>query len=362
MAFQPPPPDDDGKKSRKTGLFGSIMQEVGDIVREVKQDLDDMTPLEPSQKRHETNSELAQTVGAAQEGMAYVDTGADEDETEARRLPPAQGGFKGNPWDALILPGRMRIGCGYIAAEASDIWTYAERMRNEAREPYTLGMVVAEPSVWEGALPALAAEARMFGATGQGPRTLAPDLDALDESLTALLNDNPKMIAVGLLAIDEPYAPYALKEQQAQMRLQLEIAADFGMPAYVGHRRSLAALASTLKSAGALPRMIWAEPLVEAEELDLVLAHDMHVLARPELTHTTPAGLAYRNLMAKVAPQRQLLSSGSTLSAPAGREGERNNLLGLDASLKALAEVTGQERPEILALSNENAHALFYGK
>lgn len=334
------------------------MQEVGDIVREVRQDLADMTPPTgggtASKIRHETSGgSTLPPMGSG--GLAEVDLG----EEEGSDVLPTGSAFRGNPWELLSQPGRMRIGCGYLAAESGDILGYARKLGAEMARPYTLGMVVAEPQVWEDALPAMAAEPRMFGAIGYGPRTVAGDLQVLDETLTALLNDNPKLIAVGLLGLDEPYAPYALKAQQAQMTLQLELAADFGVPAYIGHRKSLPALTAVLENA-ALPRLIWADVLQDEAELALIHKYDMHVLVRPELTHATPLGQTYKDLIAKVAPNRHLLSSGSTLVAAAGREGERNSLSGLDASLKALAELMGEQPRETVQRSNNNAQALFY--
>lgn len=360
MASNGYPPDG----SRKTGVFGSILQEVGDLVREVKQDYADMTPPESHAKggkrAHETSS--MDMMPSAASGVAVVgddSTASYDDEPDDDLAASKPSPFKGNPWALLIEPGRMRIGCGYLAAESNDILAYAVKLRMEERRPYTLGMVAAPPDVWDGVWDALAAEPRLFGATGFGPRTLVEDPQDLDDTLTSLLNGNPKLVALGVLGLDEPYAPYALKAQQAQLRLQLDIAADFGIPAYIGHRRSLAPLAETLAEGG-LPTLIWADTLQDEAELAVVLQYDMHVLARPELTHDTAAGGTYRALMKKVPPARQLLCSGSTLVAAAGQEGLRNNLSGLDASLKALAELMGEEKGQTVSRSNANAQRVFY--
>lgn len=348
----------------KPGIFKSITGALDDIVKEVKQDLREMTPPASGKPRPDTSA-LGETVRSAAAGLSHIDVGGDEPAPAFDALSLLAPKMT-NPWSRLETPGHVRVDAGFICAGADDGLAYASHLMTEQTAPYTLGIVLEEAARLEDPDNALGRlmgkEPRLFGAAAFGPRSLADDLDDLDERLTALLNANPKLIAVGLLALDEPYAPYTLPQQVRQLELQLDIARDFNLPAFIGHRRSLGPLAQCLLSAESLPPLVWADPLAAPEELELVKELNMSVLIRAELTHA--ANTAYRELLLQVPENKRLLGGGSALVAAESRSGHRNGPEALPHILKAYTGLLGREgdsaQKEQLEILNRNAQRLFY--
>ncbi|MCP5405862.1 MAG: TatD family hydrolase [Pseudomonadaceae bacterium] len=347
----------DKKPTLLGGLAGAIGSAVGDIAREVRQDLQDMTPP-ATQAKPADDPALARTVSSASSGLAFVDVGGEDvlAEVPASTTPKQLAA----PWDAVLEGGKVTVDAGFFAASGEDVVRYMAALSQENGFPYTMAILAAEAGDEEqtAALTgATVVEPRLFGALAFGPRKLQDDAEALDRALTKLINDNPKIIALGPLLIDEPYAPYTLPQQEAQLLVQLEIAADFGLPAFVGHRRSLASLQDCLGRAEGLPKLVWADMLADEAELALVKQHDMHVLVRPELTYAANDG--YRQLVKKVPENRLLLGAGSALVAPQSRSGHAGGPESLPPTLKALAELLDKPIKELREVLNRTAHTLF---
>ncbi|MCA3243838.1 MAG: TatD family hydrolase, partial [Alphaproteobacteria bacterium] len=265
----------DAKQGQKKGglgaAFGAFSGVIDDIVNEVKQDLKEMTPAQKQPSAREklladADSRMALVSGAA--------SGVSENTVEfqpaaapppvAAPSPAAEGLPQGNLWQALRNRAQqtaLRTDAVYHALTPADVESYARAVANETKPPFTLGLLAAnvaalsEEEMNEGAMPelltqvllqAIAREPRLFGALGAGPRQLWSSLDNLERFLLEQFNTHRKLIAVGPIGLDEPFAPYTLAQQQAQVALQLESAADFGMPALLSTRKTQERLAETL--------------------------------------------------------------------------------------------------------------------
>lgn len=340
-------------------LAGALGSAVGDVVREVKSDMAAMTP--PATAKPKDSSDMMRTVAAASGGLAHVEVGGNTPpEMEIAERAGEQPRMLSAPWEAMLEPGRIVVDGFFLASATEDVLRYMNSLAKEGVFPYTLALVAVEASdaaQVDMLTGLMESEPRLFGMVGAGPRHLAEDLDALDARLTELLNGHGKMIAFGPVGLDEPYAPYALKQQKVQLAMQLELAADFGLPTLVGHRRSLPHLAEVLAAQESLPPLVWADVLAEEAELELVMRYDMYVLVRPELTFEGQA--MYKDLLMKVPAGRHILSSGGALVAPASRSGHPGGPENLLPTLKAYAELTGKPVNEVREALNRHARALF---
>lgn len=387
MAKPQPPAQKANQNSNKSGGIGSAFKAftstIDEIVNEVKRDLRDMTPQEKSavEKRNQDlnvrSQNMGRIIGSATTGVAENEVYGSPQESQSiqHHEAPSHQLPAGNLWHALSEPQltqRLRADACYHALTVADIEGYARALKNESKPPYTLGILAAnftaitEEETTEPAAPDLLtatllnvinAEPRLFGAVGAGPRQLWPDIKALDVFLTNLLNTNQKIIAIGPIGLDEPFAPYTLPAQQAQFALQIEIAHDFGIPAIVSTRKTHAKMHETLASIANRPKLIYLDALTTPEDAELVQQFGMHALIRPELTQPDFPGFAhYRNL----PPEKRLLASGSALVAPHGFSGHFNQPKFLTNSLESAAKRLQESSPAQLHGSvNGNIRAIF---
>ena len=367
-------PEGKEKKGGFGAAFRSFSGVIDEIVNEVKQDLREMTPAEATaaQKRQQhlaqQSNALQGVVGSSTYGLSEnvvpgMEQVANPQNTPAK--PEAHGPVglpPGNLWLQLTNPqhsANLRTDACYHALTAADVESYAKAIGHEAKPPYTLGVVAVniaaadETEAAEGApiapdlltqtlLKTLAIEPRLFGAVGAGPRQLWPTMQALDDFLVNLLNTERKLIALGPIGLDEPFAPYKLKEQQDQLELQLKLAAEFQIPALITTRKTQQKLAEVLErvkaSANGLPQLVYLDALATPEDAQLVQTYGMHILVRPELTAPDFSGTPfYRSMPA----ERLLLASGSALVAPHGFAGHFNQPKFLENSLQAAAKLRG---------------------
>lgn len=382
--------DNNKKKAGGLGAFiNSLGSAIDDVVNEVKSDLKAMTPPEqPDKKKAEeqaaASSRIAGIIGQSTSGLA--ETTLDDDvpplppepdmsaprqpEKAPATLPP------GNLWQALGNPQystRLRTDACYHALTQADVENYRRSLASEKEAPFTMGIcamvlqapleeeleeggtVLSEDLLLLSLLKALE-ETRMYGAIGAGPRQLWPSFDALDEALTTLLNTHPKLIALGPLGIDEPFAPYTLAQQKEQLAIQLDIAADFDLPVILTHRQSLRHVEDVLAQAEKLPQLIWMDVLQTEDDLALVKRFNMYVVLRPELTTPDfPAAHLYRTL----PETHRLLASGSALVAPHGFQGHFNQPKFLQNTLTASTKVLFASEKDITLMTNRNLAGLF---
>jgi TatD DNase family protein len=384
MAKSPPPPANEKKSGGLTSAFKAFSSSIDEIVNEVKRDLRDMTPQEKSavEKRNQDINLRSQSVSkiitGATAGVAENEVYLSPVSNQNKKENPTnlhKGLPEGNLWHALVNPTqslRLRVDACYHALTIADIESYTRALHNEVEPPYTLGLISAniaalsdeEAQVTEGAgdlltqtlLKVIQNEPRVFGAVGAGPRQLWQDTATLDEYLTKLLNENPKIIALGPLGLDEPYAPYTLPAQQQQLKLQLEIAADFGIPAFISTRKTHEKLSQTISGMAKLPQLVYLDALTIPEDADLVKNFNMYVLLRPELTQPEFIGSQfYRN----IPLDHLLLASGSALVAPHGFSGHFNQPKFLMNSLEAASKKLNLKQQELHLAINNNMVRVF---
>jgi Tat protein secretion system quality control protein TatD with DNase activity len=350
----------DKKKGGLSSAFSAFGGVIDDIVNEVKQDLKEMTPeqkqVSAREKMLQNASGRAGIIGSATGGLsenevAYTPPSAPTPVAATPGLPA------GNLWHALRNPAyatALRADSFYHALTPADLESYARAVGTETKPPFTLGLMAvnfaaltddelaetnSEPDlITQTLIKAVHEEPRLFGVVGAGPRQLWQNLDALDTFLTNLLNTQRKFIGVGPIGLDEPFAPYTLPQQQAQLAVQLEIAAEFGIPAYLSTRKTQEKLAETLGTMAKLPTLVYADALTTAEDAELVQRFKMFALVRPELTAPDFAGKVYYR---EIASDRLLLGSGSALVAPHGFAGHFNQPKFLENSLTAAAKLRG---------------------
>ncbi len=381
--------DNNKKKGGVGAFFNTLSNAIDDVVNEVKADLKAMTPPDQADKKKAAEQASQQTrisdlISQSTSGLAETtldddvpplppepDTSTSQPEVKAPAgLPP------GNLWQALTNPQystRLRADACYHALTQADVENYRRALAAEKESPFTMGIcamvlqapleeeleeggtVLSEDMLLLSLLKAME-ETRMYGAIGAGPRQLWPNFEALDEALTTLLNAHPKLIALGPLGIDEPFAPYTLALQKEQLAVQLDIAADFNLPVILTHRQSLHHVADVLAQAQQLPPLVWLDVLQTEDDLALVKRFNMYVVVRPEITSPEfTAGHLYR----AVNENHRLLASGSALVAPHGFQGHFNQPKFLKNTLEASTKMLFVTEAEITRMVTANRASLF---
>lgn len=373
---------------KKEGFFKSITGAFDEVINEVKADIKAMTPTDQPDPRklREEKEKRAKMEALMQEGRSglQIEGDGEASEIDEERLAEqeleksrAKGLPVGNLWHALKnaeVTGRLHGDVCYHALTVADVEQYTKAVAQQRESPFTLGIVAVNiPALTEeedvqstdndvltaSLISALEKQPRVYGAVGAGPRQLWSNLRMLDDKLSELLNATPKLIALGPIGIDEPFAPYTLQQQQEQLDLQLDIALDFGLPVLLTHRKSLSALKQTLTlRQGKLPRMVYLEPVTSQEELELVNSFKMSVVLRPEVTQPEFA-TQNRDFYEKIPEEKLLLGSGSALVAPHGFSGHFNQPKFLHNSLIAACKMLTYSEHKLLATTNRNLAELF---
>lgn len=387
----------DKQRQKKPGFFESISGALDDVINEVKADVNAMTPpgtgkIDPRKARElaEKQAQVSSLVRESTTGLAVnevgvpnveyeldeedEDTGPENSDPNAKPKPNLSLPV-GNLWKALKdaeTTQRLHGDVCYHALTAADMRLYYHAIVEQKQAPFTLGIMAYNIPAYTAEeleddetetdlltvalLRTIETESRIYGAIGAGPRALWEDPEALDRQLCDYLNNNPKIIALGPIGLDEPFAPYTLPGQIAQLTKQLEIACDFDLPVLLSNRNSHRHLHETLGAQKQLPRLIYFEPMQTQADVDLVTQFRMSVVLRPELTAPNqPMAEAYRNL-----PKEQLLlGTGSALVAPHGYSGHFNEPKYMQNTLDVAAKMLGLKVATLLAITNTNFSNLF---
>ncbi len=352
-----------------TGAVGAVAREVMDINRSVRSELSGMSPPvqgQPPQPLYNYDSKIARTVAGSSFGVGEVTLpGGDVvPEPEPVAPPPPAGPSKISPIDVLADParrGQFMFDCYFHAYAPEDVRGYPTVISAETKAPYTFGLLASEAgqSALQGAvLAATGSHGRLFGALGMGPRDVWESIEELDTTLTALLNENPRVLAVGPIGLDANYSTSNMEQQQAQLQRQLEIALDFGLPALVFQRKAVDAFHAVLAGMENKPVLVYVRPVESPEEAELVMRHGMYALLRSELDN--PAFTVYRALVANLPKNRLLLASGSALVAPKALAGHFNSPEGLKHTLNEASVLLGIPVPELRHALNTNALGVFF--
>lgn len=210
--------------------------------------------------------------------------------------------------------------------------------------------------VWNMAL----AEEGLHAAFGLHPVYLAQHqpahLDALRQKLEAHIG-HPKLCAVGEIGLDYFIPELDRAAQQELFENQLQMAADFELPALLHVRRSHAAVIATLKRfrlkrAGIIHA--FAGSVEDAKEY-LKLGFHLGLGGAP----TWPQANRLRKVVAQLPLDAIVLETDSPDMAPAMHPYGRNSPEFLPDICAALADIRGVTPEELATASSRNACAVF---
>ncbi|WP_226507374.1 TatD family hydrolase [Pseudomonas sp. MWU16-30317] len=210
--------------------------------------------------------------------------------------------------------------------------------------------------VWDG----VKADARLCAALGMHPvylDTHRPEhLEQLREWLERLAGD-PQLCAVGEFGLDYYLPELDREHQQALFEAQLQLAADFELPALLHVRRSHAPVTAALKRfklkrAGVIHAFSGSRE--EAREY-LKLGFKLGLGGAA----TWPQALRLRKVIAELPLDSVVLETDSPDMAPAMFPGVRNSPVHLPAICEALAEIMGCTADALAEASSANACELF---
>ncbi|MDP9785245.1 TatD family hydrolase [Pseudomonas fluorescens] len=182
------------------------------------------------------------------------------------------------------------------------------------------------------------------------------DLTQLREWLSRLAGHR-QLCAVGEIGLDYYIETLDRERQQALFEAQLQLAAEFELPALIHVRRSHAAVIATLKRIGLKRGGIihaFAGSFEEAREY-IKLGYKLGLGGAA----TWPQALRMHRVLAKLPLEAVVLETDSPDMAPAMFPGERNSPAHLPAICEALAGLMAVSPERLAEASTANARELF---
>lgn len=182
------------------------------------------------------------------------------------------------------------------------------------------------------------------------------DLPALGDWLSRLAGHR-QLCAVGEIGLDYFIETLDRERQQALFEAQLQLAADFNLPALIHVRRSHAAVIATLKRfklkrAGIIHAFAGSKE--EAREY-IRLGFKLGLGGAA----TWPQALRMHRVLAELPLESVVLETDSPDMAPAMFPGQRNSPAHLPAICEALAAIMAVSPQQLAAVSTANACELF---
>ncbi|MCD9115973.1 TatD family hydrolase [Pseudomonas bijieensis] len=182
------------------------------------------------------------------------------------------------------------------------------------------------------------------------------DLAQLREWLSRLAGHR-QLCAVGEIGLDYYIETLDRERQQALFEAQLQLAAEFELPALIHVRRSHAAVTATLKRIGLKRGGIihaFAGSFEEAREY-IKLGYKLGLGGAA----TWPQALRMHRVLAKLPLEAVVLETDSPDMAPAMFPGQRNSPAHLPAICEALAGIMALSPERLAEASTANARELF---
>ena len=213
---------------------------------------------------------------------------------------------------------------------------------------------------WQRVWDLVQSDADLYAAFGLHPVYLdqhrPEDLRALGDWLTRL-RGHRQLCAVGEIGLDYFIETLDRERQQALFDAQLQLAADFDLPALIHVRRSHAAVIATLKRfklkrAGIIHA--FAGSREEAREY-IKLGFKLGLGGAP----TWPQALRMHRVLADLPLASIVLETDSPDMAPAMFAGQRNSPAHLPAICAALAELMNISPEQLAAASTANCCEVF---
>ncbi|PYY90504.1 TatD family deoxyribonuclease [Pseudomonas sp. TKO26] len=203
-------------------------------------------------------------------------------------------------------------------------------------------------------------DARLYAAFGLHPVYLEDHqpqhLQQLQDWL-ARLAGHPQLCAVGEIGLDYFLEQLDRERQQSLFEAQLQLAADFHLPALLHVRRSHAAVIATLKrfklKRGGIIHAFAGSREEAREYLKLGFKLGLGGAA------TWPQALRLRKVIAELPLESVVLETDSPDMAPAMFPGQRNSPQHLPAICAALAQIIGIAPEQLASASTRNACEVF---
>lgn len=213
---------------------------------------------------------------------------------------------------------------------------------------------------WQRVWDLVQSDARLYAAFGLHPVYLdahqPADLLQLGDWLTRLAG-HPQLCAVGEIGLDYFLAQLDRERQQSLFEAQLQLAADFHLPALLHVRRSHAAVIATLKrfklKRGGIIHAFAGSREEAREYIKLGFKLGLGGAA------TWPQALRLRKVLADLPLDSVVLETDSPDMAPAMFPGQRNSPQHLPAICSALADIIGIAPEQLARASTGNACELF---
>lgn len=213
---------------------------------------------------------------------------------------------------------------------------------------------------WQRVWDLVQGDPQLYAAFGLHPVYLddhrPTDLKVLGDWLTRLAG-HPQLCAVGEIGLDYFLAHLGRERQQSLFEAQLQLAADFHLPALLHVRRSHAAVIATLKrfklKRGGIIHAFAGSREEAREYLKLGFKLGLGGAA------TWPQALRLRKVIAGLPLESVVLETDSPDMAPAMFPGQRNSPQHLPAICAALAQIINISPEQLAAASTRNACQLF---
>lgn len=213
---------------------------------------------------------------------------------------------------------------------------------------------------WQRVWDLVQGDPQLYAAFGLHPVYLddhqPADLQHLGDWL-ARLAGHPQLCAVGEIGLDYFLQHLDRERQQALLEAQLQLAADFQLPALLHVRRSHAAVIATLKrfklQRGGIIHAFAGSREEAREYLKLGFKLGLGGAA------TWPQALRLRKVLAELPLEALVLETDAPDMAPAMYPNQRNSPQHLPEICAALAAIIGVDAEQLASASTRNACAVF---
>ena len=183
-------------------------------------------------------------------------------------------------------------------------------------------------------------------------RAATPDAERVDELQSLLAH--PRAVAVGEIGLDDFHRFATLEQQRSAFRAQLALAGDLGKPVVIHSRAAVAETAEELAGfGGTVVLHCFSEPGL----LPVALDRGYYVSFAGNVTF--PKATDLREAARHVPSDRILVETDSPYLAPQPVRGRPNEPAYVLHTVRALADLRGEDSDELAARIDVNATAAF---
>ncbi len=199
----------------------------------------------------------------------------------------------------------------------------------------------------------------LWAAVGLHPNYLGNVTGADWDEIVRLLEDQPKVVAIGETGLDGYRDLVPLEVQKEWFARHLQLAALLHKPVVIHCRNAGSALLDVLHSVHPLPQLIMHAFGEDARVLREVLELGAYVSFAGNITYRNRKFDALRALVPLVPDQRLLIETDAPYLAPEPMRGKRNEPAYLVHTLRRMAELRGTDEQSLRAAIARNASRVF---